>query len=196
MIKILTLSLKHFLKIKFKVAESTKSSPMRFLTLLTTLLFATASFAETKFIKLSGTTKRKRQVEPMAIDIEDVLRAEEDPNFATYLKEKEKIKQQEKLEAATINKERFEFEQAQEKARFKCTQNQNCLILSDEENMRAYRQHLQEEKALELQYEKYRQEYVKLRNEGNRKTETERMARFQKAFPDSKRLPASENTKK
>src|ERR1700752_4280893 len=84
--------------------------------LIAIALFAT-NVTEADGVKASGAASRKHFFESPQIDIEDVIRAEEDPNCLQYLKDRESQKKLEKAASLNYKKQRQAEEAAYEKAR-------------------------------------------------------------------------------
>lgn len=161
---------------------------MNCLGLFLIILFAvTASKADV--LNARGATARRHVVEPPQVDIEDVIRAEQDPDFLEFLKDRERQKKAEEAAALNYKKQRQADETAYEKARIQFIKNRNVNVVSDES--KEEEQYLKEQKAWEQQQEKLRREYVNNQQKEKDRLKTERMARIQKAFSQQQRMPAS-----
>jgi hypothetical protein len=146
--------------------------------------------------QVKGAEKRKRPVRFSrdAIQIDEIVRMEDDPNYIEWKKENaredelrdrgiDEVKQQRELAEERQEKARLEFiaerEQVQKLEAKKLT-----------EQWDGYRKHIQEKRRLALDQEQGRREFVKQRAEEDRKVEADRQARLRKVYgPD--RMPAA-----
>jgi hypothetical protein len=152
---------------------------------------ATASYGD--LVQAKGATPRRHQVDSPQIEIEDVIRAEEDPGFLEYLKERARQERAQAAAALANKKQRQAEEAAYEKARLRFVEErERRKVAFDEEKLE--KQLLKEQQAWESEHEKYRRAYVDSRQKQIEKTNIERTARIKKAFSpanSSERLPAS-----
>ncbi|MDZ4677368.1 MAG: hypothetical protein SGI74_07635 [Oligoflexia bacterium] len=152
------------------------------------IVFFVADVTRADIVKARGAASRKHFSELQQVDIEDVIRAEEDPDFLQYLKDRE---HQKKLEEAAYldNKKQRQAEQAAyEQARIHYINNEYKNVDVDES--RQEEQYIKQQMASQQQQEKYRREYVINQQNQEEKANIERMARIQKAF-SPERMPAS-----
>lgn len=155
------------------------------------LLVLEFSLAEAK--QARGATKRRHKQEPPAVDVDDIIRAEFDPHFADYLKQKEIDQKNQEVGLKKYNEEKRAWEAAREKERQKYNREFEKLNpVVDEE--KGEREHLRQQLAWEAEQEKSRQEYVKRQQLEAQKQEVEKLSRLQKAF-SSDRMPSSVKAK-
>lgn len=165
---------------------------------LSLCVFLATTPAEADFGQAGGSQRRQRTQETYNID--DVIRAEEDPHFDQYLKDREREKREEKAAALEYEKQlriekaarhkaflQYLKEKRADAAREKLTKQKNTV----DENV-VWRQ----------QQEKNRQEYERKQAIVEQRQEAERKARFRKAMalmrsmppespPSTERMPAS-----
>ncbi len=156
---------------------------------LVLIAFFVAGLARAEVVKAKGAVNRKHFYESSQIDIEDIIRAEEDPGFLKYVKDRERQKKLEEVAYINCRKQRKAEEAAYERARVQFVIEESKKPIRDDSKAEA--QYEREQKALEQRQEKLRKEYVISQQKHEAQLKMERMARLQKAFsPD--RMPASE----
>lgn len=153
--------------------------------ILALLLVANVSQADE--IQVLGSRKRNHPQQPQ-INIEDIIRAEEDPDFPQFLKERHRQKKEEREAALAYDKQRQAEEEAYQNA-------QRQYLKEEHERMareaaKESKTHAGEQKAWALQQEKYRKEYIAAQNKQMEKLNSERVARIQK-IRSLQRMPAS-----
>lgn len=147
-----------------------------------------AHIANAGVVKARGAAKRKHYTEPSQMDIDDVIRAEEDPNFLQYLKDREREHKLDEAAALENRRQRRAEEAAHEKARIQYVI-ENQRAAPDEARQEEI--YTKEQMAWEQQQERYRQQYVMDHHKREERLKIERMARIQKAF-SPQRMPASD----
>jgi hypothetical protein len=155
--------------------------------ILALLLLANAGKAAA--IQGSGSKKRNRPQQPQ-VNIEDIIRAEEDPDFLQYVKERKTQEKEERAAALACERERRAQEVAYKKA-------QHQFLIKNYE--RAIRKAAKPRKPFvdepivwRKQQEKFHREYLAEHSKLMKKLYSERVARVQKAL-SIQRMPASAN---
>jgi hypothetical protein len=152
-------------------------------------LFIAGSANGADFEQAGGAQHHHQHAQENEYNVDEMIRAEEDPNFEQYLKDREREKKEEKAARLEYEKQRRAEEAAQYKA---------YMQYLKEKHERAAREkkvkpknYVDETKIWREQQEKFRQEYLKKQAQEDQKHEAERMARIQKAM-SLERMPASE----
>lgn len=135
--------------------------------------------------------RKTRHVKVLEVDIEDLVRAEDDPNFQEYLKERAA---NERVDESAIEKqkaERLAYEESLEKGRLEFIKERDSTVkpnyMGDYNDYKSYRQ---EQQKWRMEREKERKQQVAEREVEIRKIQVAKQERLLKAFPNQ-RLPAS-----
>ena len=116
---------------------------MKISVLLLGIVFA-VSVCKADAVKARGAAARKHYSESNQIDIDDVIRAEEDPGFLQYLKDREHQKKLDEAAALKYKKQRQAEAATEEKARIQFIIDENKKPAIDE--TRQEEQYLKEQK--------------------------------------------------
>lgn len=160
---------------------------MKWFVLLNILIFLSVqnSFA----LEVRGAEKRKmRNYQRLPMDIEDMIRAEEDPNFVQYLEERKKLQEHDEKAAEEQRQRRERWEADQEASRKSYVEWRDKQV--PVEQSEAYQQHLNKQAEWESLQEKHRQEFAQHRDEQLNQQLMAKEARLKAASLD-KRMPAS-----
>ncbi len=161
---------------------------MKYLGFVLALLLA-ATVSKSDEIKVVGSKKRNHPQQAQ-INIEDIIRAEEDPDFPQFLKERHQQKKEERAAALAYEKQRRAEEEAYQDAQRQYLKEEHERVVRESPNERKH--HADEQKAWAEQHEKYRKEYIADQNRQMEKLKFERMARIQRV-QSLQRMPASTN---
>ena len=131
--------------------------------------------------------KRDRSPQPQA-NIEDILRAEEDPNFLQYLKERGRRQKEERAAALACEKERKSMEEAYKRAERQFLNEK--YKKAARKSAKARKRYVDEPRVWTKQQDKYREEYLAEQSKQKEKLDSQRLARVQKVL-SSQRMPAS-----
>ena len=137
--------------------------------------------------KAPGSRKRNYHQQTQ-MNIEDIIRAEEDPDFLQYLKERERQKKEERAAILAYEKQHQAEEEAYQKAQRQYLKEENERVAREATKVRKYE--VDEQKVWAQEQEKYRKEYIANHNKQVEKLESERMARIQRV-QSLLRMPAS-----
>lgn len=156
------------------------------------LLSFVGSSGDAKSVK--GATPRKvRSVKVLDFDIEDLVRAEDDPQFADFVSERERQRQVD-LQAVSLHKiERENFEKRSEKERLEFVAARDKK--TEKFEWESYRHHLEAQRQWERNQQTAQRIFSEQREKDRLSQLQARQARLQKAFPQQ-RWPASLNEPK
>lgn len=136
-----------------------------------------------------GAIKRKsRHVKILEVDIEDLVRAEADPNFDEFVKERERQQKIDEQAVLEHKQARQAFEDEAEKGRQAFIQAREKQQSKDE--LDGYDDYIERQNKWYGDREIERQKYVIERNRQITTAQELRQARLQKAFPNQ-RMPAA-----
>jgi hypothetical protein len=161
---------------------------MKVVVFILVIVFATTA------VKADGVqtpvSKKRSHHNQAEINVEDMIRAEEDPNFPQVLKERERQKREEKVALLAYQKQRDAEVAANLRA-------QHQFFKEEEENAareagKVKRHQINELKTWAQQQENYRKQYIAEKNKQIDKLNSERMARYQRES-SLQRMPASSN---
>ncbi len=142
------------------------------------------------FLKVSGVTKHRHEMSN-PVEIEDLVRAEEDPNFTQYIKQREIQRKIEQIEEVRLEKKHQAETAAYNHAQEKYLKEQKKKIVVNEDMEQA--KHIRVREAQEILQEQQQAKYAANLKKQKEKSNTERIARYQKLLSDKQdRMPASQ----
>ena len=161
---------------------------MKYLGFILALLLA-ANASKSDEIQALGSRKRNHPQQSQ-INIEDIIRAEEDPDFPQFLKERQRQKKEERAAALAYKKQRQADEEAYQNAQSQYLKEEHERVAREE--AKEQKHHVDELKAWAQLQEKYRQEYIADQNKQMERLNSERVARIQRVL-SLQRMPAPTN---
>jgi hypothetical protein len=158
---------------------------MRHVGLICALLLV-ANVGKSDDVKPSASKKHHSRQTPM--NIEDMIRADEDPNYGQYLKERERQKNEERANSLSYLGQRQADEEARKKE--ERTYLREAREKAAREAAKTRKTGVYDPKTWIQTQEKYRREYLASIYKTREKIDSERIARTQRAT-STERMPAS-----
>ncbi len=157
-----------------------------------TLILVLTFISESQAREIKGATPRKkRHVKLLDVDIEDLVRAEDDPNFEEFLKEREHQHQIDQASIELHKKQRQEFEDETEKKRRDFIDARSKKVpVNMTELYQDYKRHLEEKRNWRREQAAGRAKQVADHEAQVHQIQASRQVRLEKVFPNQ-RLPAS-----
>lgn len=174
------------------------------MSLFVSLLLPATAHSQSATVKNKSAAKdapkrQARQYQPLGMDIEDIIRAEDDNDFLAYLAQREKAAREQNKYVDEHKAYRKRLETQQEKARleFIATRDKRKTQI----DLKAMKAHFEKQEAYEQEQEKARAQHIVKKRaeiekiEKARQSRLEKLAKMGQPVPNM-RMPASEDPPK